>query len=598
MSWTNRQTKKLHMALQEAFPRREDLARMVRFGLNVRLADVAGGETLQDLVFSLIEWADAQEKLEDLYTAACQANPNNQELRELAAEVASHPKSTRLRLFLSYLRNGKQDEAAQVAADALGKEHEVFFDEAVSTDTAWAARVSAKLSQADVVIPFLTAQAAHNELLIEQIYQATQSSRAGGRPNIIPVRVAYTEPFSYPLNIYLADRPAAVWRNNGDTSRLIADLQEVLRTGQLPPQPSLPSPAPGPPLPPPSPFAQPPGISESHLERPDGTMQAHSVFYIERQADRVAQATIRCPGVTMTIKGPRQMGKSSLLIRVMRTAGDVGKHVAFLDFQQFDQADMADLSTFLQQFCAMVTDRLKLEDRVAEFWARRGSNIRRCSRYMEEHILPAVDGSLLLAMDEVDRVFDTEFRTDFFGMLRGWHNERAALEIWQQVDLALVTSTEPYQLIENLNQSPFNVGENLDLEDFTRAQVADLNGRHNGPLRHDEELRLVDLLSGQPYLTRRALYLVASGRVTASDLFATATKDRGPFGDHLRYHLFRLHDKPALVAALQSVLQGKPVMDELLFFRLRGAGLVKREGAAVVPRCQLYADYFRDHLNV
>jgi DNA-binding CsgD family transcriptional regulator len=181
-------------------------------------------------------------------------------------------------------------------------------------------------------------------------------------------------------------------------------------------------------------------------------------------------------------------------------------------------------------------------------------------------------------------------------MLRGWHNRRQATSIWKQLDLVLVTSTEPYQLVANHNQSPFNVGQVIDLEDFTPAQLADLNGRHGGPFTSEEQARLVALLGGQPYLVRQALYLVASGQLDSAALFATAVDERGPFGDHLRYHLLRMHDRPELVAGFQQVLKRHACADEGVFFRLRGAGLIKREGGTVLPRCQLYADYFREHL--
>jgi hypothetical protein len=161
----------------------------------------------------------------------------------------------------------------------------------------------------------------------------------------------------------------------------------------------------------------------------------------------------------------------------------------------------------------------------------------------------------------------------------------------------LVTSTEPYQLIENLNQSPFNVGEVINLEDFTEAQVADLNERHGSPLSNDEERRLIRLLNGHPYLTRRALYLIATGRVSVADLFANAAEDRGPFGDHLRYHLFRIHNKENLIDGMCEVLQRNTCDKEDIFFRLRGAGLVQRTKQGVEPRCQLYADFFREHLK-
>jgi hypothetical protein len=203
----------------------------------------------------------------------------------------------------------------------------------------------------------------------------------------------------------------------------------------------------------------------------------------------------------------------------------------------------------------------------------------------------------VLAMDEVECVFDTDFRSDFFSMLRSWHNNRATTPIWKQLDLALVTSTEPYQLIENLNQSPFNVGQVIELNDFSAEQVADLLGRHGSPLSVPEGQQLMELLGGHPFLVRRALYLVASGQLTVAELFETAVEDRGPFGDHLRYHLFRMNDKPELISGMLQAIRQQSCLDERVFFRLRGAGLVRRERQTVVPRCQLYAAYFQEHLQ-
>jgi hypothetical protein len=98
-------------------------------------------------------------------------------------------------------------------------------------------------------------------------------------------------------------------------------------------------------------------------------------------------------------------------------------------------------------------------------------------------------------------------------------------------------------------------------------------------------------------LTRRALYLVASQRISAGDLFSQATDDRGPFGDHLRSLVIRLHSKEDLIQGLRQVIYHNTCQDEQIFFRLRGAGLVRREKGRVLPRCQLYADFFREHFN-
>src|SRR5207247_2098853 len=86
-------------------------------------------------------------------------------------------------------------------------------------------------------------------------------------------------------------------------------------------------------LAPPAPFAHPVMDAGPGLEMPEGTMDPQSAFYVARPADALAQATIRQPGVTITIKGPRQVGKSSLLYRTLRAAHAAGKRVVLLNFQ-------------------------------------------------------------------------------------------------------------------------------------------------------------------------------------------------------------------------------------------------------------------------
>ncbi|MDJ0708140.1 MAG: AAA-like domain-containing protein [Leptolyngbyaceae cyanobacterium MO_188.B28] len=411
------------------------------------------------------------------------------------------------------------------------------------------------------------------------------------------MRLAYQEPFEYPLSEYLNEINWAFWGDEADTPGLIAELQRAISGGELSIntqrqkddliQPSLTQE-----LPAPTPMAQP-------LELPEGTMDPGSKYYVERASDAIALETIRQQGVTITIKGPRQMGKSSLLIRTMAAARELKKRVVFLDFQFFDKAALLDADRFYRQFCQWLSLKLRLPDQTEQWWRLYGSmgNPLVCTFYLQDYLLAELNGPVLLAMDEVESMFGAAFRTDFFGMLRGWHNSRATEPIWKQLDLALVTSTEPYQLIEDLNQSPFNVGQVVELADFTLEQVTDLNQRHGSPLSTDQLYELMGLLHGHPYLVRRALYLTASGRLSVAGLFQRRLEERGAFGDHLRYHLSRVYDHKKLVKGLLQVFDSQTCPDERVFFRLRGAGLIRREGQRVVPRCRLYEAYFQEHLG-
>jgi hypothetical protein len=511
------------------------------------------------------------------------------------AMVTAVPAAPHARIFLSYKRGADPDEPIALEVyQALNRQHEVFIDQAMLVGTPWVKRIEAELRRSDFLITFLSAQSVNSEMVAEEIATAHHlASVQEGRPAILPVRLAYHEPLQYPLSAYLDEINWAFWGGPHDTRRLIEELTQVVAGGELSVlDGDLIRPDVAQALPHPTPSAQP-----APLEMPEGTMDPQSAFYVVRPSDALALETITRPGVTITIKGPRQMGKSSLLIRTIDAAVKSGKRVAFLDFQLFDRAALANADRFFRQFCAWLTRKVKLEDRVAEYWSMELGNSQSCTLYIGDYLLQELGGPLVLAMDEVESLFEADFRSDFFGMLRSWHNNRAFDPVWKQLDLALVTSTEPYQLIENLNQSPFNVGQVIDLTDFTPEQVADLNRRHGAPLSAVEEHQLMDLLGGHPYLVRRALYLVAGGHIASTDLFKEAAADRGPFGDHLRYHLFRLHNKPELVQGLLQAIRQNRCDDERVFFRLRGAGLVRREGRATLPRCRLYADYFRERLH-
>jgi hypothetical protein len=526
--------------------------------------------------------------------------PRSQETGSATGSAAAAPPApaTSAHLFISYKRDVLPDEAIALQLhEALSPTHEVAIDQSMLVGTKWQAWIDEQLQQADFLIVLLSEASVKSEMVMRELQKAHKLAHQQGKPKILPVRLAYRVPFAYPLSEYLNEINWAFWRDEADTAALIAALQRAIAGGTLPIntptlKEELLEPAIAGSLPPPTPMAQP-------LELPEGTMDLESQFYVERSSDRIGLETIQQQGVTITIKGPRQMGKSSLLIRIMNAARSQQKRVVFLDFQFFDRTALSEADLFYRRFCQWLSLKLRLPDETAQWWELYGSmgNPLTCTYYLQDHLLPELGSPVVLAMDEVESMFGTPFRTDFFGMLRGWHNSRAMEPIWKQLDLALVTSTEPYQLIEDLNQSPFNVGQVVELADFSPEQVADLNQRHGMPFSTDQLYELMGLLHGHPYLVRRALYLVASRRMSVNELFERRLDERGPFGDHLRYHLSRVYNHKTLVDCLLQVFKDQTCSDEGLFFRLRGAGLIRREGQRVVPRCRLYEAYFQEHLR-
>ena len=499
------------------------------------------------------------------------------------------------KIFISYKRNVDLD--ASMAADldeALRGEHEVFIDTTLQVGENWADKIQNALKQSDYFIALLSEHSISSEMVIAEIETAYHLNKAQGNPKILPVRLNFTTPLVYPLSAYLNPLQWAVWNKHADTPKLIAELKQAATGGKLPVDEAQHAEmVTAPTEEAPTAFATP-----SKLDSPEGTMTHQSPFYIERAGDGLTMQALERTGVTITIKAPRQMGKSSLLNRIMIEGGRRGLKSAYIDFQLIEKSALDNPDVFYRQFCSLLSFEFDIEDRTEAFWGTPLGNVQKTTNYIFKHLLQETQGApLLLAMDEVERMFSSPFRSDFFSMLRSWHNNRARGGDWTRFNMALVTSTEPYQFIADLNQSPFNVGEVIELGDFAQAQVVDLNQRHGKPLASDQVEQLHKLLGGHPYLTRKALYLVASGRTTFDELMQNCCEDDGPFGDHLRNHTFRMSGQEKLQAGFLQVINHQRCADEHVFFQLRGAGLVKRVGNEVLPRNELYACYFGERLN-
>ena len=90
MSLSGQQRQKLQEALIDAFPEKSSLERMLSFQLDKKLDKIAGGANLEDVVFNLIKKAEAENWVENLISAACKSNPENQLLKNIAAELLSN----------------------------------------------------------------------------------------------------------------------------------------------------------------------------------------------------------------------------------------------------------------------------------------------------------------------------------------------------------------------------------------------------------------------------------------------------------------------------------------------------------------------------
>lgn len=336
------------------------------------------------------------------------------------------------------------------------------------------------------------------------------------------------------------------------------------------------------------------------LELPEGQVPLNSQFYVERPPieSRCDRAIVK-PGALIRIKAPRQMGKSSLMTRVINRVQEQGYHTVTIDFQLVDRHIFQNFDLFLKWFCVSITKGLDLPNRISDYWDDIFGSKMSCKDYLENYLLAQIEQPLVLALEEVDRLFQyCDLADDFFALLRSWHEEAKSRLIWQKLRLILAHSTEVYIPL-NINQSPFNVGLPIDLPEFNPHQILNLALKHGLNWDLLQVSKLMKIVGGHPFLVRVAFYHLAKQRQSLEQLFLEALTETSPFSNHLRRYLWQLQLQPELAQGLQTVLAADtPVrLGFIEMFKLHSMGLVHLRGNEITPRCELYRQYFSDRLQ-
>jgi hypothetical protein len=341
-------------------------------------------------------------------------------------------------------------------------------------------------------------------------------------------------------------------------------------------------------------------ISESltteNLTFPEGSVPLGSPFYIERAGvESVCYETIVKPGSLIRIKAAKWMGKTSLINRILEQGRVFAQKTVYLDFGSIERSILQDLDKLLRWLCVMVSRQLGLENKVKDYWDTDilGSNDN-CTVYFEEYILAEITSAIALALDNIDRLFCyEEVIEDFLGMLRSWHEKGKVDNCWAKLRLILAHSTEVYIPLD-INQSPFNAGIPILLEEFTFSQVETLASLYKLDWDKSQITKLMDLVGGHPYLVRLAMYQISTQNLTLEKLLQAATSETGIYSNPLRRLLNILKQSPELSSAFATVVKSaKPVaLNSLQIYQLHSIGLVKHQQNLVSPRCKLYRDYF------
>lgn len=317
-------------------------------------------------------------------------------------------------------------------------------------------------------------------------------------------------------------------------------------------------------------------------------------------SDNKYYQTILQPGALIRIKAPSKMGKTRLLNNILAYGSEQQYQTVHINFLQIELDKFKSLDLFLRWFCTSISDALKLEIDLEQYWHPDRGSKQSCTRFLED-LLDISEQPLVLGLDEVDRLLNyPEISQDFFYLLRCWHEEANNEELWEKLRLIVVYSTEDFGSLD-INQSPFNVGIPIELKSFGRQQIEELGGIYRLNLSSSDINQLLNLLGGHPYLVDLTMsYLVSNPQINLATLLESEPTDSGIYSSFLRQHLINLRANNELNKVFLEVINSSsPVqIDPLLAYQLFRMGLIQwsNSGTAVVPNCELYRLYFEKRL--
>ncbi|VXD15532.1 conserved hypothetical protein [Planktothrix serta PCC 8927] len=333
------------------------------------------------------------------------------------------------------------------------------------------------------------------------------------------------------------------------------------------------------------------------LESPEGQVPLNSIFYIERSSSElICYQEIQHQGTLLRIKAPRKMGKTSLMARILDYAQQQNYHPVRLSLHLASSLVFNSTEKFLRWFCANVTQQLGLESKIDEFWDEDVGALVSSSLYFQGYLLEEIQQPIVLALDEVNQLFEyPSLARDVLALLRSWHEETRDISNWQKLRFVIVYSTDIYIPLDT-NKSPFNVGLGIDLHPFNLDQVQTLSRRYGLNLTEQELKELTEFVGGFPYLVRLAFDHCVRRNIPLPELLEQANTDTGIYSDHLHEQLWLLQQDPDLVTTYQQIIATThPIkIEQVKAFKLKSMGLIHINGNQVIPSCELYRQYFQE----
>jgi len=257
-----------------------------------------------------------------------------------------------------------------------------------------------------------------------------------------------------------------------------------------------------------------------------GSLAMDSPTYVVRSADRNLYKSLK-QGEFCYIFNARQMGKSSLMVRMMNHLSNERVHCVAIDMTRIGSENVTP-EQWYKGFAVELWRSFGLIRKVKlkNWWNERQdlSPVQRLSQFIEEVLLVEVvqenddsPSNLVIFIDEIDCVLGLDFPVnDFFALIRFCYNQRNINREYQRLTFVLLGVATPSDLIRDHKKTPFNIGRSIQLEGFQKHEAQPLLQGLTETINNPQTIlqEILAWTNGQPFLTQKICQLIRNSSST------------------------------------------------------------------------------------
>ncbi|NES92053.1 MULTISPECIES: tetratricopeptide repeat protein [Okeania] len=246
-----------------------------------------------------------------------------------------------------------------------------------------------------------------------------------------------------------------------------------------------------------------------------GGLSANDPTYVMRKQDAELYEKLQS-GEYCYVFNARQMGKSSLRVKVMKKLRSQGCKCAAIDMSRLGDFSIQKQSWydgFLEELfrgfgLAYSIDYQSWIESYQSF-----TNIQRLARFIEEILFVNFSTEkIYIFLDEIDLLVNLPFKNEFLAFIRSCYNRRAedGNSDYHRLIFCFFGVATPEDLIRDGRHTPFNIGHPIELTALNFQEGKNLTQGLIGIVEEPEIVlrRVFDWTGGQPFLTQKLCQII------------------------------------------------------------------------------------------